>query len=261
MNNLIPDYIIERNVSIFCFTTFATGINLYLFDIMNKLKVIITGATGMVGEGVLYECLEHLEVEKVLVITRKPCGYIHPKLTEIIHSDFSDISSLSDRLTDYNVCYFCLGVTALGKKEEEYTKLTHTLTLNFATTLAALNPDMTFCYISGAGTDSTEKGKTMWARVKGKTENDLVKLPFKQVFNFRPGGIIPFLPLNPSQTYYKMYKYTRWILSCMKVFTPQYVITLKDLAAAMIQASLTGYPTHVVEMKDMKVLVKTGSVK
>jgi len=228
---------------------------------MNKLKVIITGATGMVGEGVLYECLQHPEVEKVLVITRKPSGYSHPKLTEIIHNDFSDISSLSDRLSDYNACYFCLGVTSLGKNEQEYTKLTYTLTLNFATTLASLNPTMTFCYISGAGTDSTEKGRTMWARVKGKTENDLMKLPFKKVYNFRPGGILPFLPLKPTQTYYKMYKYTRWILSFMKVFTPGYVITLKELAAAMINISLTGYSKNIVEMNDMKILAKTNEKK
>ena len=228
---------------------------------MNKLRVIITGATGMVGEGVLYECLHHPEVEKVLVISRKPSGYSHSKLTEIIHSDFSDISSLSDRLQDYNACYFCLGVTSLGKKEPEYTKLTYTLTINFANTLATLNPRMTFCYISGAGTDSTEKGRTMWARVKGKTENDLLKLPFKQVYNFRPGGIIPFLPLKPTQTFYKTYKYTKWIFSLMKVITPQYVISLQDLAAAMIQVSLTGYPTPTVEMNDMKVLANVVEKK
>jgi len=224
---------------------------------MNKLKVIITGATGMVGEGVLFECLHYPEVEGVLVITRKSCGYLHPKLTEIIHSDFLDISSLSDRLTGYNACYFCLGVTSLGKNEAEYTSLTYTLTLNFATTLATLNPDMAFCYISGANTDSTEKGQTMWARVKGKTENDLMKLPFKQVYNFRPGGIEPFLPLKPSQTYYKTYKYLGWLFSLMKVIAPNLVITLKDLAAAMINASLTGYPKNILEMKDMKLLAKT----
>lgn len=228
---------------------------------MNKLKVIITGATGMVGEGVLYECLHHPEVEKVLVISRKPCGYSHPKLTEIIHDNFSDISSLSDRLTGYNACYFCLGVTALGKSEAEYTRLTYTLTLNFAATLASLNSEMTFCYISGAGTDSTEKGRTMWARVKGKTENDLMKLPFKQVYNFRPGGIEPFLPLKPSQTYYKTYKYLGWLFSLMKVITPNMVITLKDLAAAMINASLIGYPKNVLEMRDMKALAKTNTLK
>jgi len=224
---------------------------------MNKLKVIITGVTGMVGEGVLFECLHHPEVERVLVITRKSCGYSHPKLTEIIHSDFLDISSLSDRLTGYNACYFCLGVTSLGKSEAEYARLTYTLTLNFATTLATLNPDMTFCYISGAGTDSTEKGRTMWARVKGKTENDLMKLPFRQVYNFRPGGIEPFLPLKSSQTYYKTYKYLGWLFSLMKVIAPNLVITLKDLAAAMINASLTGYPKNILEMKDMKLLAKT----
>jgi len=223
---------------------------------MNKLKVIITGATGMVGEGVLYECLHHPEVEKVLVITRTSCGYSHPKLTEIIHGDFSDISSFSDRLTGYNACYFCLGVTSLGKNEAEYTRLTYTLTLNFASTLASLNPEMTFCYISGAGTDSTEKGRTMWARVKGKTENDLMKLPFKQVYNFRPGGIEPFLPLRPSQTYYKTYKYLKGLFVVMKLISPNMVITLKDLAAAMINASLVGYSKNILEMKEMKTLAK-----
>jgi uncharacterized protein YbjT (DUF2867 family) len=223
---------------------------------MNKLKVIITGATGMIGEGVLYECLNHPEVEKILVITRNPTGYSHPKLTEIIHSDFSDISSLSDRLAGYNACYFTLGVTALGKSEAEYTRLTYTLTLNFAKTLASLNPEMTFCYISGAGTDSTEKGRTMWARVKGKTENDLLKLPFKQVYNFRPGGIKPFLPLKPAQTYYKTYKYLGWLFSVMKVVAPGMVISLKDLSAAMINASLIGYSKNTLEMKDMKMLAK-----
>jgi len=225
---------------------------------MNKLKVIITGATGMIGEGVLYECLHHPEVEKVLVITRKSCGYSHPKLTEIIHGDFLDISSLNDRIKGYNACYFCLGVTSLGKNEAEYTKLTYTLTLNFAKTVAALNPDMTFCYISGAGTDSTEKGRTMWARVKGKTENDLMKLPFRQVYNFRPGGIEPFLPLKPTQTYYKTYKYLKWMFSIIKVIAPNAVITLKDLAAAMINASLVGYQKNILEMKDMKLIAKVN---
>ena len=225
---------------------------------MNKLSVILTGATGMVGEGVLYECLHHADVEKVLVITRNTCGYLHPKLTEIIHSDFSDISSMSDRLTGYNACYFCLGVTSLGKNEAEYTKLTYTLTINFATTLANLNPDMTFCYISGAGTDSSVKGRTMWARVKGKTENDLMKLPFKKVYNFRPAGIIPFLPLKPSQTFYKSFKYIGWLLPVMKVITPNYIVTLKDLAAAMINSSITGYPKNILEVKDIKILARVN---
>lgn len=221
---------------------------------MEKLNVIITGATGMVGEGVLYECLHHPEVEKVLVINRNPCGYKHPKLTEIIHADLSDISTLGDRIRGYNACYFCLGVTSLGKKEDEYTRLTYTLTHNFASTLASLNPEMTFCYISGAGTDSSEKGRTMWARVKGKTENDLTKLPFKQVYNLRPAGIKPFLPLRPSQTFYKTYKYVGWIFPIMKAINPDFVIEMKDLANGMINASLVGYSKNILEVKDIKVL-------
>jgi len=224
---------------------------------MDKLKVIITGATGMIGEGVLYECLHHPAVEKVLVITRKSCGYSHPKLTEIIHNDFADISPLSDQLTGYNACYFCLGVSSLGKNEAEYTKLTYTLTINFATVLAPLNPEMTFCFISGASTDSSEKGKIMWARVKGKTENDLMKLSFKNVYNFRPGGILPFLPLRPSQAYYKTYKYLKWLFAVMKVISPNMFITLKDLAAAMINSSLIGYPKNILEVRDMKLLAKS----
>ena len=224
---------------------------------MEKVSVIITGATGMVGEGVLYQCLNHPEVKKVLVVTRKSCGYKHPKLTEIILPDFFDLSALGDRLTGYNACYFCLGVTSLGKKEAEYTRLTYTLTLNFAETLASLNPGMTFCYVSGAATDSSEKGRTMWARVKGKTENDLMKLPFKQVYNLRPAGIRPFLPLKPSQTFYKTYKYVAWLFPVMEVISPNLVINLQDLAEAMINASLTGYSKNILEVKDIKMLAKT----
>ena len=149
-----------------------------------KIKAIITGVTGMVGEGVLHECLNHSEVESVLVISRKPCGVKHEKLKEIIHKDFSDLSSIEDQLAGYNACYFCAGVSSVGKKEDEYKRITYDLTLNFAKTLFKLNSDMTFCYVSGVGTDSTEKGKSMWARVKGKTENDLLKLGFKDAYMF-----------------------------------------------------------------------------
>jgi uncharacterized protein YbjT (DUF2867 family) len=225
---------------------------------MNKLKVILTGATGMIGEGVLYECINHPEIEKITVITRKPTGYKHPMLTEIIHNDFSDVSALSEQLKGYNACYFCLGVTSIGKNEADYTRLTYALTLNFAETLAKLNRDMTFCYVSGAGTDSTEKGRTMWARVKGKTENDLMKLPFKQVYNFRPGGIEPFLPLRSSQTYYKTYKYLKWLFAVMKVVTPGLIVGLKELATAMINASLVGYSKNIVEISDIKQLAKAN---
>jgi putative NADH-flavin reductase len=158
-----------------------------------KIKAIITGATGMVGEGVLHECLNHPDVESVLIINRKPYGLKHEKLKEIIHKDFFDLTLIEDQLSGYNACFFCAGVTSLGKKEEEYKRLTYNLTMNFAETLVKVNgeksKEITFCYVSGTGTDSTEKGKTMWARVKGKTENDLMKLPFKNAYAFRPGYI------------------------------------------------------------------------
>ena len=221
---------------------------------MEKLNVIITGATGMVGEGVLHECLKHPNVENILIITRKSTGYSHPKIKEIIHPDFSSFSKLKPQLKGYNACLFCMGVTSLGKKEADYYKLTYTLTLNLAKLLANINHNMTFCYISGSGTDSSEKGRIMWARVKGKTENDLMKLPFKAVYNFRPAFIKPFLPLKPNQTFYKTYKYVAWLFPILKVLAPNMVLSLEQLAAAMINACITGYSTHVLEVKDIKKL-------
>ena len=138
-----------------------------------KIKAIITGVTGMVGEGVLHECLLHPNVESVLVINRKPCGVKHEKLKEIIHKNFFDLSLIENQLIGYNACYFCAGVSSMGKSEQEYKRITYDLTVSFANNLLKLNPEMTFCYVSGVGTDSTEKGRSMWARVKGKTENDL----------------------------------------------------------------------------------------
>ncbi|MGN6638785.1 MAG: NAD-dependent epimerase/dehydratase family protein, partial [Mucilaginibacter sp.] len=168
-----------------------------------KIRAIVTGATGMVGEGVLHECLQHPQVDSVLIINRKPSGVSHSKLKEIIHKDFLDISAIEDQLSGYNACYFCLGVSSVGMKEPEYYRLTYTLTMNVAQTLSRLNPDMVFCYVSGASTDSTEKGRMMWARVKGKTENDLMKLPFKEVFAFRPGYMHPTPGLKNAISFYK----------------------------------------------------------
>ena len=145
----------------------------------------------MVGEGVLHECLLSPDVEKVLVVGRRSCGVQHTKLTEIVHKDFFDLSPIESQLAGYYACFFCLGVSSVGMKKEDYEKMTYDLTMNFARTLAKMNSDMSFCYISGAGTDSTEKGKLHWARIKGKTENDLQKLGFKQTFLFRPGILKP----------------------------------------------------------------------
>ncbi|MGN6292981.1 MAG: NAD-dependent epimerase/dehydratase family protein, partial [Chitinophagaceae bacterium] len=155
------------------------------------MKVIITGTTGMVGEGVLHVCLQDPRIESVLIINRKTLGRTHPKLKEILHADFYDLSAIENDLRGYDACFFCLGVSSIGMKEPDYYKVTYTLTLHVANTLVRLNPGMSFSYISGAGTDSSEKGRSMWARVKGKTENDLMKLPFRQVFAFRPGFIKP----------------------------------------------------------------------
>ena len=215
------------------------------------IKAIVTGATGMVGEGVLHECLLRNDVEEVVVINRKPCGVSHPKLKEIIHADFSNISPISSQLTGYNACFFCLGVSSVGMEEEKYYKLTHTLTLNFATELSRVNPGLTFCYISGAGTDSTEKGKTMWARVKGKTENDLAKLSFKKVYNFRPGIMTPTKGLKNTLSFYK---YFGWLAPVFWLLTPNRISTLKQLGLAMINSVAKGYDKQVIEVKDIKIL-------
>src|SRR5579883_959519 len=144
-----------------------------------RLRVIVTGTTGMVGEGVMHECLAHPDVEAVLSLARRPSGTTHPKLREIIVKDFFDLSSITHELAGYDACYFCLGVSSVGMKEEEYRHITYDLTMNLAAELVKQNRNMTFCYVSGKSTDSSEKGKLMWARVKGKTENYLMKMPFK----------------------------------------------------------------------------------
>src|SRR5690606_26192341 len=154
-------------------------------------KAIITGSTGMVGEGVLHECLHHPEVDKVLVINRRSLGIDHPKLTEIIHQDFFDLTHIEHHLDGYDACFFCLGVSSIGLNEEKYHRLTYELTMNFARTLVNLNRNMIFCYVSGLGTDSSEIGRSMWARVKGMTENHLQLLGFKDAYMFRPGFMQP----------------------------------------------------------------------
>lgn len=221
-----------------------------------KIKAIITGATGMVGEGVMHECLLHPDVEEVLIINRKPSGFSHPKLKEIIHTDFLNITPIEHQLAGYNACYFCLGVSSIGMNEADYTKMTYTLTMHVAETLCRLNKDMTFCYVSGASTDGTERGRLMWARVKGKTENDLTKLPFKEVYNFRPGYMHPTPGLKNTQ---KSYKYITWMYPLLKVVFKNHVSTLKDLAMAMINSTIFGYNKQVLEVPDIKILAAQKS--
>jgi uncharacterized protein YbjT (DUF2867 family) len=220
-----------------------------------KIKAIITGATGMVGEGVLHECLLHPDVEQVLVITRKPSGISHPKLKEVLPDNFYDLKDVEDQLTGYNACFFCLGVSVLGLKEAEYYKITYELTMHVAQTLSRLNPGMTFCYVSGAGTDSSEHGRSMWARIKGKTENGLMKLPFKKAYMFRPGYIQPTKGLKNT---IKLYKAFMWLYPALRALFPQAACSLREVGLAMIHTVNIGYTKNILEVKDIVALAKAG---
>ena len=219
-----------------------------------KINVIITGSTGMVGEGVLLECLRHQAVESILVINRRPCSISHPKLKEVIHSDFFDLHPIEPELTGYNACFFCAGVSSLGMKEPEYTRVTYDLTMNVARTLAKINTGMTFCYVSGAGTDSTEKGRMMWARVKGKTENDLMKLQFRNVFAFRPAFM---KAVEGQKNLPKFYKYIQFPYPVLHALFPQYFGTLSDVGLAMINCALGGAEKKVLEARDIAEIAKS----
>lgn len=213
-----------------------------------KVRAIVTGATGMVGEGVLHECLLDPLVEQVLVINRKPCGVTHPKLKEIIHTNFFDLSPIEDQLRGYNACFFCLGVSSVGMKEADYARVTYTLTMHVGETLSRLNPDMTFCYVSGAGTDSSEKGRSMWARVKGKTENDLMKLPFDKVFAFRPG----FMKATPGlKNTLPAYKYISWLYPIGRALSPNGFCTLREVGQAMIRTVNSSDRRGILKGKDI----------
>jgi uncharacterized protein YbjT (DUF2867 family) len=215
------------------------------------IRAIVTGASGMVGEGVLLECLRSPEVEAVLVVGRRPCGHAHPKLKEVLVKDFFDLAAAEPHVKGYNACFFCLGVSSVGMKEPEYYKLTYELTMNFATLLSRQNPGMTFCYVSGASTDSTEKGKMMWARVKGKTENDLMKLPFKKVYAFRPGFM---KPTEGQKNVLKYYKYIGWMYYLGRPFAPAMFMKLSEVGSAMINAAQHGDDKKVLETKDILAL-------
>ena len=214
------------------------------------LSVIITGATGMVGEGVLLECLADPRVGRVLVINRKPGGVSHPKLVEVIHADFLDLSAIQSQLAGFDACFFCLGVSSLGMSEADYRRTTYDLTTNVGRTLARLNPDMAFCYVTGAGTDSTEHGKVMWARVKGATENELLRL-FRRGVMLRPG----FMLATPGQKNLKgWYKVIAWIYPIGRRLAPGSFCTLREVAQAMINAATIGSPKPVLEVRDIVAL-------
>jgi uncharacterized protein YbjT (DUF2867 family) len=211
------------------------------------LKTIITGATGMVGEGVLLECLNHPAVDQVLVINRKSGGISHPKLREIIHTDFLDLAPIEPQLRGYDACFFCLGISSVGVSQQEYKHITYDLTLNVAQLLAQDNSNMTFCYITGAGTDSSEHGRLAWARVKGATENALIRL-FKRAYMFRPG----FMRATPGQKNLKTsYRLFAWVYPIGRVLYPAGFCTLQEVGQAMINAVIKGYPQPILEVRDI----------
>jgi uncharacterized protein YbjT (DUF2867 family) len=216
------------------------------------MKVILFGATGMVGQGALRECLLDPGVESVLAVGRSPTGQRHAKLREIVHDNFLDYSAIESELAGYDACFFCLGVSSIGMDEERYRHLTYDITLAAATTLSKLNPGMVFTYVSGRSTDSTEQGPMMWARVKGKTENDLLKLPFKAAYMFRPAGIQPLHGIRSKTAWVQaIYVVTAPLLSLLNRTSPKYMTTTEQVGRAMIKVARDGYPKPVLESEDI----------
>ncbi len=221
------------------------------------MKVMITGATGMVGKGILLECLDHESIGEVLVIGRNKVGISHPKLKELTHIDFSDFSKVSQKLTGYHACFYSMGISAAGQSESEYVHFTYDYAMELAKTLYAINPNMTFNYVSGQGTDSTEKGRMMWARVKGKTENDLLNMGFKQAYMFRPGAIIPLRGIkSKTKSYQFMYDYFMWLVKGIKALAPNTVVDTTQIGLAMIHSVTNGYNSNVLTPKDIITLAK-----
>jgi uncharacterized protein YbjT (DUF2867 family) len=216
------------------------------------MKVMIFGATGMVGQGVLRECLLDPEIERVLTVGRSATGIKDTKLREMVHADMFHYSDVEAELKGFDACFFCLGVSSAGMSEEQYENLTYTLTLSAAETLARLNSTMTFVYVSGAGTDSTEKGRTMWARVKGKTENALLRLPFKAAYMFRPGVIQPVHGESSKTTAYRIgYALTKPLLPLLRLLFPRTILTTEEIGRAMIGVAKRGASKSVLEIADI----------
>lgn len=209
------------------------------------MKIIITGATGMVGEGVLLECLQNDKVSAVLMVNRKSYPLSHPKLTEMLLPDFNQIGNYSEQLKGYDACFYCAGISSNGLSEEVYTQITYTTTLNFAQGLLACNPNLVFNFVSGRNTAASEKSRFMWARVKGKTENALTKLPFRAQYNFRPAAMITSKGQKNTKAFYT------FIVQLMKVILPKSVNSMTEIGKAMINVVLKGYPSQTLEVKDI----------
>jgi len=219
------------------------------------MKVILFGATGMVGQGVLRECLLDPEVESVLSVGRTATGQRHARLHELVHKDLTDLSAISAQLSGYDACFFCLGVSSVGMTEQDYRRITYDLTLSVARTLAAQSPNMTFVYVSGTGTDSSERGRSMWARVKGETENALLGLPFQAAYMFRPGYIQPLHGVVPKTRWVRLvYAIVGPLYPVLKAIFPKDVTTTEQIGRAMLRVSRQGYPKRVLESRDINSL-------
>ena len=215
------------------------------------LKVIVTGSTGMVGEGVLLTCLRNSEISEVLSVSRRPCGITHPKLRECLVSDFLQLEKVEAQLSGFDACFYCAGISSVGMTEEAYTLITYTTALHFATTIQRLNPGMVLTHISGAHTDGTEQSKVMWARVKGRAENALMRLPFKGVYNFRPGFMSPVDGQKHVKTIFRVFLV---LTPLFKLFFAKQHLTLEQVGQAMFNAATKGFEKQVLEISDIRTL-------
>lgn len=218
-----------------------------------SIKIILTGATGFVGEGVLLECLRNPHVSEILMVNRRHIPMSHPKLKELLLPDFTDTTGVEYRLSGYDACFYCAGISSVGMGEEAYTRITYHTTLDFAKTLKVLNPDMVFNFVSGGNTDSTEQGKVMWARVKGRTENALQELLPDKQYNFRPSLMKP----SEGQKNFRGYnRYVKMVYPVLSLFFP--TCSLEEIGKAMIRAAEAGYEKNILEVKDIKILANRG---
>ena len=219
------------------------------------MNILIFGATGMVGQGVLRECLLDPQVDSVQTVGRSATGLEHSKLREIVHSDMWNYGSIEAALTGFDACFFCLGVSSNGMKREQYERITCGLTLAAADTLARLNPQMTFIYVSGAGTDSLERSKLAWARIKGRTENALLRLPFKAAYMFRPGFIEPLNGITSRTPFYRfLYRALRPLVPLLRSLMPNSILTTEQMGRAMLSVARHGAPKPVLEVADLRLL-------
>ncbi len=216
------------------------------------MNVLLFGATGMLGQGTLRECLLDAGVARVVAVGRRATEQRHPKLREIVVPDLADLAAVEAELAGFDACFFCVGVSSAGMTEADYTRLTYDLTLSVARTLVRLNPAMTFVYVSGTGADSSERGRVMWARVRGKTENALIGMMFKDVYVFRPAAILPRHGITSSTRLYRvLYTALRPLFPVIRRLAPNYVTTTEQFGRAMIKVARDGYPRPVLESRDI----------